>query len=215
MPAEYHRLESKTKQNPKKSANIFSILSFWWVGELLAIGSKRPLENEDLFPLLDEDKTRTATEKLQCTWSKESTRRVRGKIGNGFRLFRALIAMFPCTDYMFLLGVTLMVAIGNILHLAFLSLLISELMESSPKEMAWTYIYAGGICLGSFARFLSGHHLAYNTYLMALRWKSATVGIIYQKVISVPRKAQWSTGRDISACAAKVLKNIRAKIFPH
>lgn len=119
MAAEYHRLESKTKQNPKKSANIFSILSFWWVGELLAIGNKRPLENEDLFPLLDEDKTRTATEKLHSTWSKESTRRVRRKIGNGFRLFRALIAMFLCTDYMFLLGMTLMMAIGNILQVAF------------------------------------------------------------------------------------------------
>ena len=86
-------------------------------------------------------------------------------------------------------------------------------MESSPKEMTWAYIYAGGICLSSFVQFLSGHHLAYNAHLMALRWKSATVGIIYQKVISVQCKAQWRTGGDIPACVPMVLKNICAKIF--
>ncbi|KAL9954310.1 hypothetical protein ACROYT_G041831 [Oculina patagonica] len=183
MAAEYNRLESKTKQNPKKNANIFSILSFSWVGELLSIGNKRPLETDDLFPLPDEDKTAPSTEKVQCTWSEE--RRVPGKRGNGHRLFRALIAMFPWTDYMFVLSTTLLDGIGNFLQLVFLSLLLPELMKSSNKELEWTYIFAGGICLSSSVRFLARHHLAYNAYLMALRWKSATIGIIYKKVLSL------------------------------
>lgn len=182
MAAEYHRLESKEKQNPKKNANIFSILSFSWATELLTIGKQRPLENEDLFPLLDEDKTQTSTEKLQRTWSKEIARGVGGKSGNGLRLFRALIAMFPWTDYLFLLCTTLLESIVNILQLVFLSFLISALMKSPHQELAWTYIYAGGICLSSFVRFFALHNFANNANMMSLRWKSATIGILYKKV---------------------------------
>ena len=73
MDVKYERLESKTtkKENPRKNASILSILSFWWAREILAIGNKRPIENDDLFPLLDEDKSLNSAEKLQRTWSEE------------------------------------------------------------------------------------------------------------------------------------------------
>ncbi|XP_078352394.1 ATP-binding cassette sub-family C member 4-like [Oculina patagonica] len=93
--------------------------------------------------------------------------------------------MFPWTDYMFVLSTTLLDSIGNILQLVFLSLLLPELMKSAHEELAWTYIYAGGICLSSFVRVLARNHLSYYAYLMALRWKSATIGIIYKKVIGL------------------------------
>ena len=69
MDSKYDRLESqpRQKENPRKSASVFSILFFWWVREILVIGQKRPLENDDLFPLLDDDKTQTSTEKLHKT----------------------------------------------------------------------------------------------------------------------------------------------------
>ena len=184
MNAEYSRLDPKTghKENPKKNANIFSILSYWWVGELLAIGSKRSLENDDLFPLLDEDKTQTSTEKLQRTWSKETAKRVQGKKGKGYRLFRALVRMFPWTYQVFVLSTFLLAGACNVLQPLFLSLLLPELMKSSGKDFWWAYIYAAGICLSSFARALAVHQCAFLARLMALRWKSATIAIIYKKV---------------------------------
>jgi len=183
MAAEYNRLESKAKQNLKKNASIFSILSFWWVGELLVIRNKRPNDIDDLFPLLDEDKTRPSAENLQQRWSEVTTTRASGKGGNGLRLFGALIAMFSWADYMFILSTTLLDSVGNILQIVFLSLLLPELMKSSDKELSWTpYIYASGIWLSSLVRFLARHQTFYNAYLMTLRWKSATIGIIYKKV---------------------------------
>ena len=185
MAAEYNRLESKSKQNPKKNASIFSILSFWWVGELLAVGNKRALDIDDLFPLLDEDKTRPSAGNLQQRWSEVTAPRATGKGRNGRRLFGALIAMFSWADYVFILGTTLLDGVGNILQIVFLSLLLPELMKSSQKQSLWTpYIYAsaGGICLSSSIRCLARHQFCYNAYLMALRWRSATIGIIYRKV---------------------------------
>ena len=184
MDAEYDRLESEPghKENPKKNANIFSILSFWWVGELLAIGNKRPLEKDDLFPLLDEDKTQTSTEKLQGTWNEETTSCASNKRGNGYRLLKAIIRAFPYTDYMVILSITLLAGVCNVLQPVFLSLLLLELMKTSVDEFWWAYIYAAGICLSSFVRAIASYQWCYHSYLMALRWKSATIGIVCKKV---------------------------------
>ena len=183
MAAEYSHLEEESRhnENPKKNANIFSILSFWWVGELFAIGNKRPLENDDLFPLLDEDKTQTSTEKLQRTWNEEAGR-ASSKGRNGHRLLKALIRMFPCTDHMFLLSIVLLPAVCNVLQQVFLSLLLPELMKFSVEKFSLAYVYGAGICLSSLVRFISVHQFCFHSHLVALRWKSATVGIVYKKV---------------------------------
>ena len=184
MAAKYESLESKSghKENPKKNASIFSILSLSWVGHILTIGNKRPLENDDLFPLLDEDKTQTSTEKLQLTWEEETAKRVPGKRGNGFRLLRALLRMFPWTDYMVLLFAVLIDVAATIFQPVFLSLLLMELINTSAEESWWAYFYAAGICLSTLVRVTSEYYAVYNGDLLALRWKSATIGIVYQKV---------------------------------
>ena len=185
MAAEYDRLESeeKHKENPKKNANIFSILSYWWVGELLALGNKRPLENDDLFPLPDEDKTQTSTEKLQRTWNEETASHASNRTGSdGHRLFKAIIRAFPCTDYMFLFSVGLLPGVCNVLQPVFLSMLLPELMKSSAGEFSWAYVYAAGICLSSFMRSIANHQYVIQAQFMSLRWKSATIGIVYKKV---------------------------------
>ena len=183
MDSKYDRLESelKQKENPRKSASAFSILFFWWVREILAIGQKRPLENDDLFPLLDEDRTQTSTEKLHKTWSEQSIP-ASNKTGNGHRLLKALFRAFPFSDYVFILSLGLLPAVCNVLQPVFLSLLLPELMNSHVKDSSLAYIYATGLCMSSFMRVICLHQFGYNAQLMALRWKSATIGIIYKQV---------------------------------
>ena len=181
MELEYDRLETdpKQKKNPKKTANIFSILSFWWVGQLLDLGSKRSLENDDLFPLLEEDKTQTSTEKLYRTWNEEKGGASSEGASSGRRLFIAIIRAFSFVDYLFILSVGLVTGVCNVLQPVFLSMLLPALMRYSTRE---AYVYAAGICLSSFVRAIATHQYRYHGDLMALRWKSATVGIVYRKV---------------------------------
>ena len=92
MNGEYDRLNTLGwKENPKKNASSFSILFYRWVGEIVAIGNKGPIEIDDLFPLLSEDKTETSAENLQRTWSEEKAKGVAVTDRRGYRLFRALI----------------------------------------------------------------------------------------------------------------------------
>ena len=195
MAENYDQLESKIadKENPKKNANIFSLLSFWWVRDILVVGNKRPLENDDLFPLLDEDKTQSAAEKLERTWFEETAKRVPGKKGNGYRLFRALVRMFPWTDHMFVQSLFLVDAVCNLLQPVFLSLLLQELIRSSWDHLFWqAYIYAAGICLSSWAHAIAAHQAGFHSLLMAVRWRSATIAVLYKKVRKVTASRAYS-----------------------
>ncbi|EDO29450.1 predicted protein, partial [Nematostella vectensis] len=51
--------------NPKERAGVFSRLTFCWINSILQIGNKRVLDTSDLYPLLDEDKSRDLTDKLE------------------------------------------------------------------------------------------------------------------------------------------------------
>lgn len=57
--------DGKESVNPVLNANIFSRITIWWMNKIFVTGNKRPLEEDDLFPLLEEDKSEVLTEKLQ------------------------------------------------------------------------------------------------------------------------------------------------------
>ena len=45
------------RNNPKANAGLISHLSFSWLNELLQLGYRRPLEKEDLYPLIPKHKS--------------------------------------------------------------------------------------------------------------------------------------------------------------
>ena len=71
--------EGKNNVNPVLNANIFSRITIWWMNKIFVTGNKRPLEEDDLFPLLEEDKSEVLTENLQQEWNKELKKRHQGK----------------------------------------------------------------------------------------------------------------------------------------
>jgi hypothetical protein len=71
---------------PESNANIFSRLTFWWAGNLMSLGYKRPLEKEDLYILNDERLAKNVTSNFEKSWEKELTR----KDGKPPSLLRAL-----------------------------------------------------------------------------------------------------------------------------
>ena len=184
MNGEYDRLNTLGwKENPKKNAGIFSILFFRWIGEIVAIGNKRPIEIDDLFPLLSEDKTETSAEKFERTWSEaKNAKDVGVTYRGGYRLFRALIRMFPWSYHLFVASTTLLAGVCNVLQCVFLSLLLAQFVKSSSSGRWLMYVYAAGICLSSLVRAIAHHQWVFHANLIALRWKSGTLAVIYKKV---------------------------------
>ena len=182
MAAAYQRLvETDTKNNPWLSANLFSILSFSWMGDLFATGSKRPLQNSDMFPLADEQTTEWLTERLEENWTEECGR-PSGQGMVGWRLFRALLRMFHWTGYACLLSMALISAVFNVLQPVLLSMLLTVVMNPSPQDKWKAYAYGLAICFCPFTRLSVVYQLVFKSQLVAMQWKSALVGHIFKKV---------------------------------
>ncbi|XP_036143534.1 multidrug resistance-associated protein 4 isoform X2 [Monomorium pharaonis] len=59
------------KQNPRETANIFSILFFWWMRELFMTGAKRDLEESDIYRPMKADESEKLTDHLEKYWNRE------------------------------------------------------------------------------------------------------------------------------------------------
>ncbi|XP_018392357.1 PREDICTED: multidrug resistance-associated protein 4-like [Cyphomyrmex costatus] len=56
---------SDMKPNPKETANVFSVLCFWWLRELFTIGFKRDLEESDIYRPIKTDESKKLTDHLE------------------------------------------------------------------------------------------------------------------------------------------------------
>nr|XP_035935991.1 multidrug resistance-associated protein 4 isoform X3 [Halichoerus grypus] len=65
---------AEVKPNPLQNANLCSRVFFWWLNPLFKIGHKRRLEEDDMYSVLPEDRSRHLGEELQGYWDKEVSR---------------------------------------------------------------------------------------------------------------------------------------------
>ena len=147
------------------------------------IGNKRVLEHSDFYPLLEEDKSKALTEKLEQAWQEE-VRNSHTKERKA-RLFRALMKALPWTDYA-LAGISLFIGVAcNILQPLFLGLLLSLLLKfETERQHRWLYIYGSGLCFSALVRILVMNQYQSKVNFMGMRWRIATIGLIYKKVLN-------------------------------
>lgn len=58
-------LNTKLPPNPRDSANIFSILTFWWTIDLFRRGYKKVLELGDIFGPINVDRSESLGDRLE------------------------------------------------------------------------------------------------------------------------------------------------------
>ncbi|XP_053424694.1 ATP-binding cassette sub-family C member 3 isoform X3 [Nycticebus coucang] len=59
---------------PEASAGFLSRLSFWWFTKMAILGYRHPLEEQDLWPLNEEDKSQIVVQQLLEVWRKQAPR---------------------------------------------------------------------------------------------------------------------------------------------
>ncbi|XP_065752238.1 ATP-binding cassette sub-family C member 4 isoform X3 [Phocoena phocoena] len=64
----------EVKPNPLQDANLCSRVLFWWLNPLFKIGHKRRLEEDDMYSVLPEDRSKHLGEELQGYWDREVLR---------------------------------------------------------------------------------------------------------------------------------------------
>ena len=89
--------QSCPTSHPYDSASLLSCLTLHWMNTVLKLGSQRPLEKEDIFPVRTQDSMEHLVNKLEKLWQQEINRsRLRGCQP---RLWRAFSRMFSKKQY--------------------------------------------------------------------------------------------------------------------
>ena len=168
------------KKSPMESANIFSLLFFWWMNDTLKLGSKRPLQDEDLFPLQDEFKTETLVNRLEVEWDKEvDSCACKNRHP---RLWKAVFRMFSYKNYLILGLVKFTHSVTNILLPVVVWFFLTSLSDDSNVSHYSTIKHVAGICLVTMVKGISQHHSFFLAGLCGMQLRASVIGLIYKKV---------------------------------
>ena len=173
--------EDNTNQSfhPTKSANLLSLLTFWWMNNIFSKGNKRPLNQSDFLPLHEDDKARDLTERLQKEWN-DQLLKWNNSQGKQPRLWKCVLRTLVSKVTLFHLSVWVFESFFKITQPLLIGFLLSML---SSNEINLSLVYACCWLLASIGFCYFGkQYSAYNLELLGMRTSSALKGIIYLKV---------------------------------
>ena len=191
----YEKLDTGSSlTNPKENASLLSLLTFSWLNDLLKRGNQRALENDDLPPLLEEDKNQALTKNLENDWSRNCKPELTTKTWiRSAKLWRALWNLVPTSEKALVLTLAFTHIVLRLLQPLFLIGLLAELMKESSGDRRWIYLSASGVCLSTWLIAISKCHCDYRSSMIGMRVRSALLGVIYKKVV-------------LNGCCAKFLE---------
>uniref|UniRef100_A0A667IL47 ATP binding cassette subfamily C member 3 n=1 Tax=Lynx canadensis TaxID=61383 RepID=A0A667IL47_LYNCA len=174
--------------SPEVSAGFFSRLSFWWFTKMAILGYWRPLEEQDLWSLTEEDRSQVVVDRLTEAWKKQQKQasvsgedvvllggRPRPREPSFPRAVLATCGSGIFTSICFKLTQDLL----SFVNPQLLSILIRFI--SNPVASTWWGFPVARPMFACSVTPLSQQYL-HCIYVMVLRLRSAITGVIYRKV---------------------------------
>uniref|UniRef100_A0A672S3V6 Cystic fibrosis transmembrane conductance regulator n=1 Tax=Sinocyclocheilus grahami TaxID=75366 RepID=A0A672S3V6_SINGR len=210
-------IKKDAKSNPSATANLFSQIFFCWLNPLFRIGSKRRLEEDDMYKVLPEDGSKRLGEELQSYWDQEvekATKELRTP-----KLTKAIIRCY-WRSYAVLGVFTLIEEAIKVIQPVFLGKLIQYFERSEPDNMAALYEaygYAAGISLSALGLALLHHLYFYHVLRAGMKIRIAMCHMIYRKALCLSATAmgQTTTGQIVNLLSNDVNKFDEVTIFLH
>ncbi|KAL2765252.1 ATP-binding cassette sub-family C member 3 isoform 2, partial [Daubentonia madagascariensis] len=194
----------ETNPCPEVSAGFLSRLSFWWFTKMAILGYRRPLEEQDLWSLNEEDKSQRVVQRLLEAWRKQQKQaaRCRAAAASGKRVSRedevllgarprprgpsflwALLATFGPS---FLISVCfrLIQDLLSFINPQLLSVLIRFISNPSAPSW-WGFLVAGLMFVCSVMQTLAVHQYYHCIFVLGLRFRTGIVGVIYRKALVI------------------------------
>ncbi|XP_041520483.1 ATP-binding cassette sub-family C member 3 isoform X2 [Microtus oregoni] len=186
---------------PEASAGFLSRLSFWWFTKLAILGYRRPLEERDLWTLNEEDCSHKLVQRLLEAWQKQQAARpqaaaveqktpeedevllkARPKSQKPSFLW-ALVRTFTSSLLMGV-GFKLIQDLLSFINPQLLSILIRFISDPTAPSW-WGFLLAGLMFVSSMMQTLILHQYYHSIFVMALRLRTAIIGVIYRKALVI------------------------------
>ncbi|XP_016373988.1 ATP-binding cassette sub-family C member 4 [Sinocyclocheilus rhinocerous] len=217
MAIDMEPIKKDAKSNPSATANLFSQIFFCWLNPLFRIGSKRRLEEDDMYKVLPEDGSKRLGEELQSYWDhevEEATKELRTP-----KLTKAIIRCY-WRSYAVLGVFTLIEEVIKVIQPVFLGKLIQYFERNEPDNMAALYEaygYAAGVSLSTLGLALLHHLYFYHVQRAGMKIRIAMCHMIYRKALCLSATAmgQTTTGQIVNLLSNDVSKFDEVTIFLH
>ncbi|KAA0713229.1 Multidrug resistance-associated protein 4 [Triplophysa tibetana] len=210
-------INKDAKSNPAARANLFSQIFFCWLNPLFRVGSKRRLEEDDMFNVLPEDQSKRLGEELQRHWEKEVE-----KAAKELRTPKLSKAIIRCYWKPYaLLGIfTFLEEVIKVVQPVFLGKLIQYFERYDRNDTAALYEaygYAGGVSLCVLCLTLTHHLYFFNVQRTGMKIRIAMCHMIYKKALCLSATAmgQTTTGQIVNLLSNDVNKFDEVTIFLH
>ncbi|XP_022909501.2 probable multidrug resistance-associated protein lethal(2)03659 [Onthophagus taurus] len=182
-----------TRENPKAEANIFSKLTFAWMGNIFYKGVKRGVNVTDLFKTLNSDNSEILGDRLQANWEKEIARsKLKGKEPS---LVKAISDTFLLSYMVY--GLMLFILYVGLkvfqpLVLGYLLRLFTKRENPENMELA-KYITGLILVCVVFLAVLLQHHTNFGQQSVGMRVRIAVSTLVYRKMLKLSKKSLGDT----------------------
>ena len=167
--------------DPKGEAGLFSLLTFWWMGEVLKTGAERPLEESDFLPLHEDNQAKRLTTKLRTLWKEEKKRYLLGQ-ETGPKLWKCIMKAVSWGDYAKIIFTGFVDSASRFVFPVLLGLFILELTSRRhDNRRPLIYIYSSALFVAALSKSLAMHHFSYHSTLLGMRSRAAVICVIYQQ----------------------------------
>ncbi|KAJ7363563.1 hypothetical protein OS493_009723 [Desmophyllum pertusum] len=198
--------DEKTK-HPRDGVSVLSIMFFWWMNDVLRLGNKRPLTDEDLFPILEDYKSEVLVEKAENCWWDEINKR---KLNNAKpRLWKIMVRLIPFKSAVVMIMLKVVTSIAFALLPLCLWLVLKTLNDGSNLDMKFAFMYVAFLGITSIVRGTSIQHFNNASELWGVKLKVALIGLVYKKVLSLNR---YSLEATLSGNTINLVSNDAQKI---
>ncbi|KAK3753079.1 hypothetical protein QZH41_019291, partial [Actinostola sp. cb2023] len=171
-------------QNPKEEPGFFSLLSMSWMNRLLKTGYQRPLNDDDLYDLSSDNKAEHIADQTNDAWEEEVIAAKKQK--RRPRLWKALLNVFPCQHYVFILLLKISAESLTIFKAVLLWLYLKMLGEGFHQTY-YTILVVTSFSVVLLLSLLSSNHHKYQSLVVGMRLKVALIGYIHQKILRTRR----------------------------
>ncbi|XP_071628428.1 ATP-binding cassette subfamily C member 4-like [Temnothorax longispinosus] len=196
------------KPNPKETANIFSVLFFWWLRELFMTGSKRDLEESDIYRPIKADESEKLTDHLEKYWNREvdklkNLKYTVGRDGQKVllkknvrpRLYKAIFSAF-WLPY-FIIGIYTLIQCNVVLAVPIFLNWIIDYFARNPKyktEKNEVLVYIGFMVICNIISTLIKHHTTLLSQQIGMRVRVSCSSLLYRKLLRLNRASMNQTG---------------------
>ena len=173
-------------RNPRDQAGFLSLLTASWINDVLKLGSKQPLEEKHLLAVGASYQAERLVADLEREWLAEE--RASEENRTKPRLWRAMMRVIPCRDYVTVAFLRMIYFIGFNLFPLIVWFFLKSISTSAEISYTTTLPIIIGIALVTFMRTLSSNYASFQMNVIATKLKVAMTGLVYKKASNFHHK---------------------------